>query len=85
MESDETSRIRSTLCDSGCNAVMTAKYLRLCEEGKKDEQLRLLAIHRVGLLNKIHGYQKKLDCLDFLIFSTKRTGGRHSYKGTEEQ
>ena len=34
--------------------------------------LRILEEHRKELLTGIHGYQKALDCLDYLVFQIKK-------------
>jgi len=63
------SAIRRNLADAGCNAVIADKFMELLGEGKKGEQLRLLKTHRAALLKKVRDNQKRIDCLDYLIFT----------------
>lgn len=61
--------IQRILEDAGCNPIMIKEFLNFKKCGKHKEQERLLAIHRENLLEAIHENQKKIDYLDFLIFS----------------
>lgn len=65
----KTSGIRRNLSDAGCNAVVAKKFMELHDAGKPEEQLRLLKTHRVALLKKVRDNQKRIDCLDYLIFT----------------
>ena len=42
------------------------------------EELRLLAAQRSGLLEKVHAAQKKVDCLDYLVFNMKQENTTNS-------
>ena len=58
--------IVENLKDAGCPASVIADFL-----GKRSEpygQKRILHAHRKLLLERIHENQKRLDCLDYLIF-----------------
>ena len=46
--------------------------MRFGAAGENDEQMRLLAKERRKLLNAVHSNQKRLDCLDYLIFKIKK-------------
>ena len=60
------------LKDAGCGSLLIAKILALHESGNIREELRLLAAQRSGLLEKVHAAQKKVDCLDYLVFQMKQ-------------
>lgn len=66
------SGIRRNLSDAGCNAALSEKFMELHGEGKTGEQLRLLKTHRATLLKKVRDNQKRIDCLDYLIFTMTR-------------
>ena len=70
-EEKDFSLIRN-LRDAGCRAPLIEKILALHESGKLREELRLLARQRCGLLEKVHATQKKVDCLDYLVFKLKQ-------------
>jgi DNA-binding transcriptional MerR regulator len=60
------------LKDAGCDCFMIEKFLQLKDKGKTREQLHLLSCQRTSLLQKVHENQKRIDCLDFLIFNMKK-------------
>lgn len=53
------------LADAGCDQRMIAQFDDLCRQ----DQLRRLADYRRLLLDHIHAGQKKLDRLDYLIWT----------------
>lgn len=64
--------------DAGFDNKLKEKYLNLPANVDNHEQIVLLAKHRRALLNTIHDYQKKLDCLDYLINTIKKTTKKES-------
>lgn len=60
------------LIDAGCGEALVRQFLQLNAAGKKQESLALLARHRQQLLDCCHGAQKKIDCLDYLIYQMRR-------------
>lgn len=42
------------LKDAGCDERTIEKYFQLQEEGRKEDQFRLLSIHRTILLEQLH-------------------------------
>lgn len=67
----EQEKLVRNLEDAGCSNHLIKEFLKLDADGKIKEQLRLLIKHREDLLNTIHENQKRIDCLDFLIFNIK--------------
>lgn len=67
----DTSVIQN-LRDAGCSPEMTEQFMQLRSENQYENQLRLLSGHRAGLLEKLHEYQRKIDCLDYLMNGMKR-------------
>lgn len=61
-------KILQNLKDAGCNSETIEKFF--CLQGP--EQLKLLAQHRIKLLDSLHKYQKMIDCLDYLIFNLRK-------------
>ena len=70
--SGENTLLIRNLRDAGCGALLIEKFLALREGGNSREQLRILARQRAALLEKIHAAQKKVDCLDYLVFHIKQ-------------
>jgi hypothetical protein len=69
---EENIFVISNLKEAGCDSLMIERFLELQNEGKTKEQLRLLSCQRTSLLDKVHENQKKIDCLDLLIFNMKQ-------------
>ncbi|AZS49883.1 hypothetical protein DM558_03400 [Entomomonas moraniae] len=65
--------IIQNLKDAGCDEVLIKSYLTLKAKDYTDEQLRLLACHRCNLMTELHGNQKKIDRLDYLIYFIKKS------------
>ena len=64
------------LKDAGCSPLSIERFLCLHRDGRLREQLHLLARRRTALLKEIHGNQKKVDCLDYLIYRLKQNNGQ---------
>ncbi|MCD8158816.1 MAG: hypothetical protein LUD77_07965 [Clostridiales bacterium] len=63
--------IYQNLIDAGCNKETTEKCMSCIGEKKVPETLKILARHRDSLLGSLHREQKRIDCLDFLIYRLK--------------
>jgi len=61
-------KLIQNLKDAGCSASVIDKFMDCYQAQSNAEQKRLLATHRSSLLDKIHKNQKRLDCLDYLIY-----------------
>ncbi len=69
MKSDnEYNQILQNLKDAGCDAETIEKFFKLSH----CEKIKLLTQHRMKLLDTLHKYQKKIDCLDYLIFTIRQ-------------
>ena len=69
---DRKACLLQNLQDAMCPEEMTRECIGLAEAENEREMLRILEEHRKELLTRIHGYQKALDCLDYLMFQTKK-------------
>lgn len=58
--------------DAGCGQKMIAAFVETLREDKADEGMRLLAAHRRMLLEELHREQKKIDCLDYLVYQMQK-------------
>lgn len=66
-------RTRQNLIDAGCSHEFIEQFGRAQSKG---EQLRQLQTRRKELLGGIHSEQRKLDCLDYLIYEIQSSDGR---------
>ena len=71
---DSKEAVISNLRDAGCDTDTIAKFLQYREEGEMTRQLQLLAAHRARLLEGIHQGEKRITCLDYLIYQIKNSG-----------
>ena len=70
--SDVQGSLRENLLDAGCDPELTERFLALIGQGKEQEALALLTGHRKYLLDCCHAEQKKIDCLDYLLYRMER-------------
>lgn len=64
--------ILQNLKDAGCEPVLIDKIIYFIFSAQHLKALNLLAKHKIRLLENLHQSQKKIDCLDFLIFNLKQ-------------
>ncbi len=64
------------LKDAGCEDTVIERFLEDFGSGRLKESIRILQKHRETLLDDLHRGQKRIDCLDYLIFmlQTKKAG-----------
>lgn len=62
--------VTENLKDAGCDSEMITEFFD--KSGKKDEQLRILKRHRQQLLDRVHKGEKRIDCLDYLVYQMTR-------------
>lgn len=60
------------LKDAGCDQVAIEEFLICFDKNQKEKQLALLERHRKLLLNIVHMEEKKICCLDYLIYQIKK-------------
>ncbi len=71
-EYKEESIIRN-LKDSGCGEETIKAFVKDIREKKITEGLKLLEAHRRVLLDELHKEQKRIDCLDYLVYKIRKT------------
>ena len=73
---DETNKeflMRRNLTDAGFPESEITKIISLLEEGRETAVHRILAQQRTNLLNTVHENQKRIDCLDYLVYDMNNT------------
>ena len=78
MQEEKNFSLIRNLRDAGCGAPLIEKILALHESGNILGELRLLEAQRSRLLEKVHAAQKKVDCLDYLVFNMKQENTTNS-------
>lgn len=68
----DTGAVIQNLKDAGCNKAVVEEFLEFAKAGERQKQFTLLEKHRKSLLDKVHGKEKQIDCLDYLVFQMKK-------------
>ena len=66
------SSVLQNLKDAGCTDEMIEKFMALQDSDDEEQQIQLLSGHRKHLLEKLHREEKRIDCLDYLIYQMKK-------------
>ena len=66
MRYDSEAAIVRNLEDAGCD--QDTDYVEHLRIGNQKDQLRLLEKHRNLLLERVHKEEKRIDCLDYLVY-----------------
>lgn len=66
--SDTRGILTQNLFDAGCSETFAEECAMLILGGKTNAALNVLGKHRKKLLDEIHANQKRIDCLDHLIY-----------------
>ncbi len=69
---DRQGILRENLADAGCSPELIERFMALVERGDEEEGLTLLAKHRKHLLDRCHAEQKRIDCLDYLVYQMQK-------------
>ena len=64
--------IVQNLKDAGWGGATALADRGLQDPGEKEQQLRLLFGHRKQLLDELHREEKRIDCLDYLIYQLEK-------------
>ena len=70
---DKYGRIYQNLVDTGCNQKTIQRFMKLAQENNVEALLSQLCVYRKHLMEQTHNYQENIDCLDYLIYSLKKS------------
>ena len=70
--SDTKSIFLQNLIDAGCGPELVRQCVVLAQQKETSELIRVLSRHRKILLDTIHQSEKRIDCLDYLIYHLKK-------------
>ncbi len=65
---NEAQRFYQNLIDAGCSNEIVNRCVNLRNAGEENELLLILGSKRKELLDNIHCFQERLDCLDYLMY-----------------
>ena len=72
--SDAQAILRENLKDAGCDQDMICRCEVLTQAEKRGELMRVLSLHRKALLDAVHENERRIDCLDYLIYQIEKHG-----------
>lgn len=64
--------ILQNLKDAGCTDEMVEQFMALQGSDDEEQQIQLLFGHRRHLLEKLHRDEKRIDCLDYLLYQMQK-------------
>ena len=70
---EELEKILNNLSDAGCGSEELQKAKQLYEAGDTEALIRYFRKCRCSRMDELHGSQRKVDCLDYLIRQTAKT------------
>ena len=76
--SDAQAILRENLKDAGCDQDMICHCEILAQSEKKAELMRALSLHRKALLDAVHENERRIDCLDYLIYQFEKQNKKAS-------
>ncbi len=68
MNSYNENAIIQNLIDAGCGQKFIAEFMEDLRKNNISKGLKLLQAHRHSLLDNLHKEQKRIDCLDYLVY-----------------
>ncbi len=71
INSESKEELVQNLKDAGCGMETIQDFLLYLDENQKEKQLELLEKHRRRLLSNVHREEKKIYCLDYLVYQIK--------------
>lgn len=66
--------LTQALRDAGCDSAEAEEFMALYTEGQTAKAQKLLSRHRKELLDGIHAEERKISCLDYLMYEMDRNG-----------
>lgn len=72
MDKETQKAVISNLEDAGCSIETIRKFMGCLESGDEKAWKEILEKHRDVLLNRVHQEEKKIDCLDYLVYQLSR-------------
>ena len=70
--SDTKGIFRQNLIDAGCGPELVRQCVLLVQQKETSELMRVLSRHRRVLLDIVHQNEKRIDCLDYLIYNLEK-------------
>ena len=73
---DNEDKILQNLKDAGCTNEFVEEFFEIRKHGDTKALVQLLYKHKTQLLSSLHDFQKKIDCLDYLVFQINQVANQ---------
>ena len=73
------------LRDAGCGDELIKRFLQLWASGRCQQGLGLLMRHRQVLLERCHREERRIDCLDYLVYQMSSRSDKQQGRNTETE
>ncbi|MCI9548713.1 MAG: hypothetical protein HFF20_05760 [Oscillospiraceae bacterium] len=64
--------LRQNLVDAGCGAEVVRQCMALARKRDQAGLMRVLSRHRRALLDALHQSERRIDCLDYLVYTLEK-------------
>ena len=72
LEEKERDAVIQNLKDAGCSEGFVDRFLACYDKEEKEGQMKLLESWRADLLKQVHIGERKISCLDYLVYHLKK-------------
>lgn len=66
-------QIVRNLKDAGCDETQIEAFIKCAKQEDVKKQILFLKCQRCSLLEELHDAQKRIDCLDYLIYTLNKS------------
>lgn len=80
LATDAESILRQNLTDAGCDAETIRHCMHLAKTGELARAKPILARHRQSLLDAVHQNEKRIDCLDYLLYQLEKQNAPNRWR-----
>ena len=77
--SDKQTILRENLKDAGCDPDMIRRCEVLVQSKKQGELMQVLSLHRRVLLDAVHENERRIDCLDYLVYQLEKQSKKNNH------
>ena len=77
--SDKQAILRENLKDAGCDPDMIRRCEVLAQSEKQGELMQTLSQHRRALLDAVHENERRIDCLDYLVYQLEKQSKKNNH------
>ena len=77
--SDKQAILWENLKDAGCDPDMIRRCEALAQSEKQGELMQILSLHRRTLLDAVHENERRIDCLDYLVYQLEKQSKKNNH------